>query len=466
MHRNNHTSGPAPAQLGLWDAVSIIVGIVVGATIYETPGLIFSNVRTPWEGMAAWGLGGILALTGALCYAELATTYPRSGGDYVYLSQAYGRGVGFVFGWAQLVAVLTASIGAMAYIFASYAANVFQLGPNSTVVLASAAVVLISLINMRGVVVGKWTQNVLTSTKMLGLGGILIAGWFYGRGTAAFTAESAEIQDEGFGLAMILVLYGYGGWNDAAFVAADVKDRKRNLPLALIFGTAGVMILYLLVNAAYLSALGFDGVRATQTPAADTLQLALGEWGARGMGLLVMISALGAVNGLVFAGSRVYATLGADHSLFATLSRWHPRWGAPVWSIGVQSAVCVVMIVVAGTHTGVRVANLGLTTLGLEPVESLGRGGFDVLVKCTAPVFWSFFLLTGVALFRLRIMDPERVRPFSVPCYPVLPLIFCGTCLYMLYSAIQYAKELAWLGVLPVLLGIPLYVLSRSTANE
>lgn len=460
MPSQSDASTPGPARLGVWDAVSIILGIVIGATIYETPWLVFGNVSGAWQGLAAWLLGGVLTLIGALCYAELATAYPRSGGDYVYLTRAFGSRIGFLFGWAQLAALLTGSIGMMAYIFAGYAANLVDLGERTEILLATGAVMMLALVNSRGVVVGRTTQNVLTGVKVLGLGGILVAGLLSGSAPETASTPAATTSSD-FGFAMIFVLLAYGGWNDIAFVAGDIKDIRRNLPRALMIGTAAITTIYLLVNLAYLAALGLDGLRASRTPAADTLGLVFGDWGMRTMSILVMIAALGAVNGMTFVGSRVYASLGADHPVFASLGRWHPRTEAPLLAIWVQAIICVGMILVVGTQTGLDLVNGLLSILGLETVTSLGKSGFDVLLKCTAPIFWGFFLMTGLSLFVLRIRDAETPRPFPVPLYPILPTIFCAMCLYMLRSSIDYAGPLALLGIVPVLLGVPLHFVSE-----
>src|SRR3712207_4545316 len=168
---------PVQAQLGLWDAISIIIGIVIGAGIYETPPLVFQQVSGPWMGLGVWALGGLLSLIGALCYAELASTYPRSGGDYVYLTRAYGRCAGFLFGWAQLTVIVPASIGMMAYVFADYAVRLGDGGSGPTFLYAALVVLGLSLVNLLGLTAGKHTQNGLSAAKVLGLGGILLAGF-------------------------------------------------------------------------------------------------------------------------------------------------------------------------------------------------------------------------------------------------------------------------------------------------
>lgn len=450
---------PIKAQLSLWDAVSIIVGIVIGATIYRSPQVIMNSVTTPWMGLTVWAVGGVLAVIGALCYAELATTYPRSGGDFVYLSRAFGPWAGFLFGWAQLAVVLTASTGVMAFVFGDYAVRLWQLDELWVAPIAAAAVVALTLLNLLGVVFGKIVQNLLTAAKVIGLGAIAYAGFRYGQ--PEVLQQTTPVGEANIGFAMIIVLYAYGGWNDAAFVAAEVRNR-RNIARALLLGTAGITVIYLVVNAAYLMALGFDGVRQSRAVAAEVLAKLLGEEAGKGMSVLVMVSALGAVNGLIFTGSRVYSTLGQDYKLFAWLGRWHPRFGSPVWALAVQALISVAMIAGVGTELGRQTIDQSLTLIGLSPLPwEKYFGGFETLLAGSAPVFWGFFLLTGLSLFALRMRDPDIERPFAAPLFPWLPLVFCGTCFYMLRAALDYAGNLALIGALPLLLGVPLYELSR-----
>jgi APA family basic amino acid/polyamine antiporter len=467
MERVQGQSQPIQAQLGLWDAVSIIIGIVIGAGIYETPPIVFKGVTGPGIALAVWAVAGLLCLVGALCYAELASTYPRLGGDYVYLTRAYGSAVGFLYGWAQLAVIQTGSIGMMAYIFADYAARLwgFEHEPYKKVLCALLAVAAITIVNILGVSFGKGIQNLLTGAKILGLGGILVAGILWGS-PSGFTSEPSQAMDfSALAAVFVPVFLTYGGWNDAAFVAAEVRGSRRNIAMALILGTIAVTVIYLLVNVAYLLALGFEGCRHTEAIAADTLQLMLGTSGSNAMCLLVMISALGAINGLTFTSSRIYAALGSEHSIFARLSRWHPRLGSPVWSLGTQALICLTMIATVGTEQGQRLLDSVFVAVGLGKFS--WAGGFGTLLQCTAPVFWLFFLLSGVSLFVLRYKDRGINRPFSVPLFPVIPLIFCATCAYMLYGGIRYAQNLGLVGGVLVLAGLPLYALStRRTPAE
>lgn len=561
------------AKLGLVDAISIIVGIIIGATIYETPPEIFFKARTPWVALALWAVAGLLAFVGALCYAELATAYPRSGGDYNYLTRAYGPLVGYLFGWAQLAVVQTASIGMMAYVFADYLVrynreaqlwqlDALQVGDFSfppTFLYATGAVVAITFLNMLGVVLGKLAQNLLTFAKIVGLLGIVVAGFFFANspqapekqkevvhGTVVSTSEkqlvvreaqsekertfvvSAETRvtidnedmseekdektgktqrkkntvtrlekDQGvkvftekgavestaalqirtvhaieFGAlasAMVLIFLAYGGYNDAAFVAAEVRNRRRNLPLTLLIGVVLVTLIYLLVNGAYLYGLGFDHAENASTIAADVLKLLPDKYGAYGeqaMCILVMVSALGAVNGLIFTSSRIYSTLGSDYSLFAPLGQWNRTFGTPIAALLLQLLICLGMIFTVSTTQGRQAINEVFVWLGLQPVGFWGSSGFFPLLRCSAPIFWLFFLMTGMALFVLRLNDRDTERPFRVPLYPLVPLLFCATCGYMLWSGINFAKELGLVGAGLVLLGVPFYVFSRRSVPE
>jgi APA family basic amino acid/polyamine antiporter len=479
-----HSAAPTTpgfrAQLSLWDGVSIIIGIVVGAGIYETPPSVFRSVPNPWIGLAVWVVAGLLCLIGALCYAELATTYPRIGGDYVYLTRAYGAPVGFLYGWTQLAAIQTTNIGMMAFVFGDYAVRLWDL-EGGAVYLALLAVIALSLVNVLGIVLGKSTQNVLTIAKVLGLGAILVAGVFWGQPSLTTSSATPPMSimfpaRRWFPLvfygALVPVFFTYGGWNDAAFVAAELRNGKRNIPLALILGTGGVIVIYLLVNGAYLLGLGFEGASNSRTIAADVFQLPLShwsseaaDWSSKAMCILVMISALGAVNGLIFTSSRIYAALGADHSIFAGLSRWHPRWGSPIWSLITQAAITAIMILTVGSVIGQQTLKELFLRAGLGEVSWEGQSGFASLLKCSAPVFWFFFLLSSLSLFVLRYKDRGKERPFSVPLFPVVPLIFVATCGFMLYSGIQYAKELGLVGGGLLLAGIPLWLISRTRRN-
>jgi basic amino acid/polyamine antiporter, APA family len=451
-----------PTHLSVWDTVSIIIGIVVGASIFETAPLIFTMLGGPWLLMSSWALGGLLALVGALCYAELASSYPHAGGDYVYLARAYGRWVGFLFGWAQLAVILSTNIGMMCFVFADYGARLFSLDKGWGWAWAGSAVLVLTFLNILGIRAGKTTQNLLTAAKVLGLGAIVLAGLFWPSSTSLVPTPNPD-RTINLATAMIFIMFAYGGWNDAAYVAAEQRDGRRNIPRALVLGTAGIVLIYLLVNFAYLRGLGYDRASGSEAIAADVLARPLGAWGEKGMCLLVMISALGAANGLIFTGTRVALKLGKEHALFRWLGHWHARRGAPYVALLTLCAISLAMIAMVSIPAGQNFLNHLFSLLHLPEVNWVGKKGFDTLFASTAPVFWSFFLLTGLSLIILRFKDagPLTQRPFSVPLYPLTPILFCATCGYMLYSSIDYGKWLALVGASILVVGVPIYFLSE-----
>jgi amino acid transporter len=439
------------ADLGLGDAVSIILGIIIGTGIFVLPASVFSNVSGPAAGLGVWLLGGVLSLVGALCYAELATAYPSAGGDYGYLTRAYGSMVGYLFAWAQLAVIRSgAGIALMAYGFAGYATNLNLPGKETPWVYAVLAVVGPVLVNALGLRPGKTFQNLLTLTNVLGLLGIVVVGAFWSAPEAAQPAASSD--EPSFALALVFVFLVYGGWNEAAYVAADLKNRRRTIVLALVLGLSAITFLYLAVNTAYLAALGFNGVRNSEAVAADVVALPLGERGKQLMSVLVMISALGAINGYLFTGMRLFGAFGSDHRLFSWLTQKSDKV-----SHGALAAQCAFSL---GLILLVETAEYWHPRLHLEANENR----ITALVDCTAPVFWLFLLLTSVSLFVLRARDPGTERPFRVPGYPVLPLVFTGSCVFMLYRSTDYAAEKQPFEAIVVggllLLGLPLYALS------
>ena len=276
-------------ELSLFDSTCIIVGIIIAAGIYRSsPDIARQAPSVAWL-MGLWLFGGLLSLIGALCYAELATAYPKEGGDYVYLTRALGRRVGFLFAWCQLWIVRPGSIGAMAYVFAEYANQIWPqvtyrdlIGPIH-LAYAGGAIVVLTVVNLLGVREGKWTQNVLTTAKVLGLAAIVAVGFTH---TAPSTAAIAPAKplDFGlseFGLAMIFVLFTYGGWNEMAYVAAEVKEPRKNILRALLVGTLAVTAIYVVVNLAFIHALGLEGTRNASV-AADVLRLGIGPLGRPG----------------------------------------------------------------------------------------------------------------------------------------------------------------------------------------
>jgi amino acid transporter len=429
--------GVPQKKLSLFDSTCIIVGIIIGAGIYETAPLVAQCLGSGPAVLGIWLAGGLMALTGALCYAELATTYPRAGGDYVYLTRAYGRWTGFMFGWSQLAIVRPGDIALIAFIFASYAQTLFAPWADSRLFYAAAAIVVLSGINIIGVTAGKWTQNLLTVAKVLGLVAISVAG-LVAPEPAPTLAQPPSFTWGGLELAFILVFFTFGGWSEMAYVAAEVKRPHQNIRRALVIGTVAVTVLYLLINSAFLSALGLVAMSTSPAVAVDMVGKVFPQAASRVIAVLICISALGSVNGLIFTGARISYALGVDHQAFRPLGKWSRQFGTPVWSLVVQGGLSLAIVLVAGSF-------------------------IDTLLY-TAPVVWVFFLGTALSVFILRRREPHQSRPYKVTGYPAVPLIFTACCIFMLYSSSSYAlanTPLSLIFLLGVLLvGVIIYWLT------
>ncbi|MCP3138747.1 APC family permease [Pyxidicoccus xibeiensis] len=418
---------PSPS-LRIIDTVALTVGVVLGAGIFKAPSLVAAQTGSGSAMLLAWLLGGVASLVGALCYAELASTWPHPGGDYHYLYRALGRGPAFLFAWARLTVIPTGSIALLAFVFGDYASQLLSLGPWSSSVYAAGVVVLLTAVNIAGLRQGTRAQNLLTALEVLGVGAVIVAGLLLAPAPAGAVVPAAASQGTSWGLAMVFVLLTYGGWNEVAYLSAEVRGTRRSLAWALLVSIGVVTALYLLVNVAYLRGLGHAGMAGSEAVAADLMKRALGTAGALGISVLIAISALTSANATVLTGARTHYAFGRDSVLFNGLGRWHAKANTPTRALLVQGAI----------------------TLALVGLGTLTRQGFQTMVEYTAPVFWLFFLLTGVSLMVLRVREPNVHRPFRVPLYPLTPLLFIGICAYVLYSSLAYTGlgALAGLAVL------------------
>jgi amino acid transporter len=435
------------ATLSVADAVAMIVGIVIGVGIFKAPSIVAGNVSSDTVFLLLWLAGGIVSLIGALCYAELGSAFPHAGGEYFFLNRAYGHRLGFMFAWARMSVIQTGAIAAIAFVVGDYASELWSLGPKGSAVYAAVAVIAITLLNIAGTTQTKWVQNALTAALALGILAVIVAGLVFAPAAAAPVAEAvpAKSGPPFSGLALIFILLTYGGWNEAAYLTAEVRDARRNIVRALVYGLVAITVLYLLLNIAYLNALGLKGMADSRAVAADLVRLAFGEGGAVLLSVVVTAAALSTLNATVFTGARTNYALGQDFRIFAALGRWDGRANAPVNALVVQGAI----------------------SLALVWLASFTKDGFETLVAYTAPAFWLFFLLTGASLFLLRAQAPLNPNPFRVPLFPLTPVVFCAMCAYMLWSSVGYAASLgsssigAKVGIGVLLAGIPLLLLAR-----
>ena len=431
--------------LSVFDGIVLICGMVIGAGIFKAPSIVAANTSSVLEFLAAWVLGGAVSLCGALVYAELAVRYPETGGEYAFLSRGWGKGVAFVFAWARMTVIQTGAIAAVAFVFGDYASEIWRLGDKSSSIYAALAVVALTALNVAGTVESKVLQRAMQIALFAGLAFIAISGLV---SPAPPAAPPAATGGGSFGLAMIFVLLTYGGWNEAAYLAGEVREARRNMIRVLIGGIVTVTVLYLLVNIGYLAALGLGGLKASKAVAVDVVRAVAGEKGAVLVAIIVCLAALTTINAAIFTGARTSYALGRDFALFRQLGAWRAAGSTPANALLLQGAI----------------------TLVLVWAGSLTPDGFSAMVAYTAPVFWTFFYLTGTTLFLFRERGTERPA-FRTPLYPHIPIAFCVMCAYMLYSSIDYIRNpdfgpsfgaAVFAGLIVMAAGVPLYFALRA----
>jgi amino acid transporter len=432
------------------DAVAMIVGIVIGVGIFRAPSIVAGSSSSEGVFLALWVAGGVISLVGALCYAELGSAYPNAGGEYFFLRRAFGDWLGFLFAWARMTVIQTGAIAAIAFVVGDYATQMLSLGEKSSAVYAALAVVVITGLNIAGTTESKWLQNTLTVVLSLSILGVVVAGLSATPAAAVAPAAADKSAPLFSGLALIFILLTYGGWNEAAYLTAEMRDSRRGIVRALIIGILIITALYLLLNLAYLNALGLAGMRESKAVATDLMKVSWGDAGALVLGAAVVTAALSTLNATIFTGARTNYALGRDFALFGFLGNWHARSDSPVNALLLQCAIALLLVLLA----------------------SFTPDGFQTMVAYTAPAFWLFFLLTGLALFVLRRQPPVNADPFRVPLYPVTPILFCAMCVYMLYSSFTYAMSLdpgsigAIVGIAVLCAGIPVMLVARGTERQ
>ena len=437
-------------RLGPLDAAAIIVANVIGGGILFTPPLIAANVPSPTLFLATWLVGGALAFCGAMAYAELAALRPRAGGEYVYLRDAYGRLAGFLTGWTSYVAGFAAPSAASAMVVALYLNRFVPGAADSTPlftiplpllpisvsiqsIVALSAVWLFAGIHIRGLGPGRVVSNVLATLKVTALLIFIALGLTIGTGNSGnLQAAAGAVAPTNFLLALIPVMFTYSGWNAAAYMAEEVRDPGRNVPMALILGTAAVVAIYLLLNVLYLYVMPIGELAAVQGSVLDVVaERLLGQAAGDIMGVVSIISLAAGINAWTFAGPRVYYAMARDGVFFPAAARIHPRYKTPAISIVAQAVLATIFIL---------------------------TGSLD---KITNYVGFALSLFAGIAVaavFVLRKREPDAPRPFKAFGYPFTPAIFVAVSFAIVVNAFYRDPVLSGTGVLVILAGIPIYL--------
>jgi amino acid transporter len=442
---------PAPRHgLSVADGVAVLVGVVIGIGIFGFPPLVAQQADSAPIYMGLWIAGGVLMLIGALCYAELGSTYPHAGGEYHFLQRAWGPSVGVLFAWARGTVIQTGSIAAVAFVYGEYAQQLVALGERGAAVHAAVAVAVLTALNMLGTRESKRLQLLFTSLTVLALaaviGGSVLAAVPalaepapHGPAAAALSGSLAGA----LGMGMVFVLLTYGGWNEAAYLSGELREPEHNMSRVLLIGAAIVSVIYVLANLAYLHIFGLDGLRHTPAVGAELMRLIAGPLAAAVLSLVVCLAALSTINATILTGARVYYALGRDVPRLAALGAWSERGATPARALALQGAITLALVL------------FGATT----------DNGIATMVAYTAPVFWLFMLLSALALPALRRRDPQRPRPFRVPLYPLTPLLFAASCAALLWSSTRYAGPGAVIGLAVLASGVPLLWLRRQPTD-
>jgi APA family basic amino acid/polyamine antiporter len=437
-------------DLGLWSAVAIVVGTVIGSGIFLVPRAMVLRVGSPWLVFAVWIFGGLLSLCGALSYAELAAAMPEAGGEYVYLREAYGPVWGFLYGWTQMWVAKSGSIATLATAFFYYLTNFFPyldgvfytvplpLGAHGAPLelrygqlLAMALILFLAGLNYFGVKIGGEVQIAVTIVKVLLIAFIIVAGLRLGGARAAAPVAAAHpLTIAGFFAALVAALWAYDGWNNVSMVASEIRRPQRSLPLALIGGTLAVICIYLLANAAYFRVLSAAEVGASERVAADMMRRAVGGWGANAVSIAAMISIFAALNGSILSGSRVPYAMARDRRFFAPVANVHPRYRTPGASILALSLWAALLVL---------------------------SGRYEQLYTYVIFASWILYGMTTAAVIVLRHKRPEMPRPYKTLGYPLLPVLFVLVAILLVLSTLFDSPRESLLGLCFIFLGLPFY---------
>jgi basic amino acid/polyamine antiporter, APA family len=425
-------------RLGLWSSIGIVIGVTIGSGIFRTPAGIATRVPDPVLMLAVWLLGGLISLCGALSVAELAASMPQTGGWYVYLREGWGRLLGFLFGWAELVLIRASAVGAIATVFGEYFLRSIGIDPalneRTADYLSAGAIVFAGLVNVRGVQYGAAIAGISTIAKFGALAFLVLTSFLLGGDAGAsaahFTADGGAVQGGLFGLALISVLWAYDGFADLSFAGGEVADPQRNLPRAIVFGTLAILAIYLSANVAYLYVSPIETIAQSRLIAADTMQAVFGRAGVAFISVVVMLSAFGALNASMLASPRVFFAMADDGLFFRTVAKVHPRYKTPYVAILLAAGLGVAFVL---TRT------------------------FEQLADTFVLSIWPFYAFGVAALYILRRRRPDLPRPYKVPGYPVLPAVFIAGVIYLVVNALIADPLWTMVTFGIVALGIPVY---------
>ncbi len=427
-------------RLGLFDATMIVMGGIIGSGIFMNPPVVALQVHTPFLILGAWVLGGLFALIAAFIWAELAALRPDVGGQYAYLREAFHPGLAFLYGWVLLLVIQTGGMAAVAVTFARYFVELTYL-PISSPYLAALVLAILTIINCLGVRAGSTVQSILMVLKILAIAMLVVCGFVFAsrsENPSALLDRSPSVDLlTAFGAALVPVIFSYGGWQTATFIAGEIKEPRKNLPRGLILGVTGVVVLYLAANVVYVSVLGTAGLAASSAPASDVMRRALGDMGARIIAAGIAISTAGFLSQSMLTAPRVYFAMAKDGLFFDVVGMVHPRTRAPVVAIALQGLLAIVIALL---------------------------GTYERILNYVVSVDTIFFGLTACCIFVFRKREPAGVN--RVPGHPVTTILFIAVCWLVVINTVYRYPENTLIGIAILLAGIPAYLFWRWRSNR
>src|SRR5215472_12723700 len=433
----NGSAAPSelPRSLGLLDALAIVIGIVVGGGIFIVPNLVARELRSASLILAVWALAGILSFFGALACAELGAMLPATGGQYIFMRQAWGPLVGFLCGWSMFLVARTAQVAWLAVTLALYCSYFFPLSPLRSKLVGLAAITLFTFINYRGVILGAVVQKLFTSAKVLGLLIIIGGAFFWHKKAADFAGGSGSaVSFSSFGVALIACMLAYDGWIQMSFVAGEIRNPQRNIVLALALGTTACIVIYVLANLAYMRVLSISQIAVSNHIGASVAERVFGSSGGGAVALTIMVSIIGTLNGCFLTSPRLYFAQARDGLFLRRFGDIQPRFQTPGFAIIAQ---------------------------GLWAAVLLLSGSYESLLDYAMFALWLSYGVMIAGLILLRRIRPDALRPYKMWGYPVTALLFVAFTAWFLVNMLVKRPIPSFAGLLLIASGVPAYFISR-----
>ncbi|MFO7923586.1 MAG: amino acid permease [Bacteroidales bacterium] len=435
-------SGKPVPSFTTFSSMAVVIGIVIGIGVFRLPPIVATHSANEFQFIFFWIAGGFISLMGALCYAELSSSMPDAGGEYFFLTKAFGPATGFFLSWGRMTVIQTGSVALIAFILGDYATVILDLGPHSSAIYAAATIIVLTGLNLAGTLYSKYLQNILASIIVATLlitafAGLLSSGGLSGSnlsgmGNLIFSGGTP-------GTAMIFVLLTYGGWSEAAYLTGELHKVRRSIVRALVFGITIITVLYVLINLTYLHVLGFGALKESTTVGYDLTEMIFGPGGSLLVVAIVIVSALSTANATIITGARTNYAIGRDFRLFGFIGSWNRNRNTPANALIFQGIIALILV----------------------GAGAWSQQAISTMVDYTAPVFWFFLLLITLSLFVFRYNRTGNPGSYRVPLYPLPPVLFIIACIYMLYSSLVFTGAGAMVGVLILLAGVPVWFVAR-----